>query len=1281
MEIDDEQDTEHTTLQSYNALPITFGHGKRSRVAGQILSGRFAHSFVEKHLELYESGKHMSEINLQKELLEMFNNGDVYNNVSDVFMNDNYSLLNHFLLKLFRVSYSYIGDFIRTIKNLTTIHQTYPALPLEHTQPRHRRSFRFEQVYEKVVLGSHFKIDSGMLSLMKRVLGSNIRDYSPFSDVDIDDIIGQRSHDKGDVEKYIEVVLGVIQKCFEEEAYTTKISMDDGIVRQVANIVLNSAIPFAYAYVCDNFHERITETTSNIHDWPSMGRLRDDMQKLHLDQYLRTRYVLTKQPERAIEDLVELARNNICRIAGGSENNSIINGHQIRGRLICTKKAYKLLMRVLASRIAYGTEYYAKPIYTKPFHALKEGTSNDKHTLLYKHDRDNIFEMDPGRSETQRFIDDIETNRRKQSQGHQQQTIREAPTAFVRYADRAKRFLQHRDIHDVDIDAGELEHRKQYEIANLEVIHRDQPYILFGGTAFAINMVDYTSPNVDMPYTASGQSSAFTYNETVVGHVSLGDICGSVITERKHLEELRSGSTSVHPLSVQTPINRKHMMSLPSNVVSHEFGADLITDVLQTVWEINTLESALLLPELFVSNKLADNLNVMLSNSRRYNTDSTIRMQFDSMLRTAKTFCLTGQHSCRNLLIQHYRSLGENGTICSTSDPKRLESLYHCELHPFFQLGVASDRRSGMNSGDKFKFVRRTLCGEVPITVVDLNTWKLRALNFLEHMSVSDRTLLEEQIQKLKTVTKLPFVNCANSIKYREGDTFKTIQVLGPEDKTSEVIDSIGKLLLHAFNDIYTPNHRNHAKYVSYLNQRLNKPDLIKGNESTFKYMTMVNYLVVIPYITNGCFQLVLDDTFQEKDTQTNKFKCWRLSDDQSSQLYSNLFRDTLPKTHLSVPLSCNMQLILRTQWPPAVKLAALMTLFVYNSPTAIQATLRKGMKQLYSVDFFKADELYNEQVVATLNNTHDLLLSPGRVTIKEVAGKNPSMNGSLTCNMFYAHNTLGAPGVKIDCACPNQKIGDMARDNSRRPIISCDSFWTPSSISNPVVILDEVDNDIESNLIQNNMHALKRRKQESSQLTIDGRTPGDRIPSEWVSMLRPSRMITSMPISILDGNPFCRFGGLYWQMYTANGVPLDSSNGITTATNNNGSKEAVCKMTHVLESLFNRRVNVEVKDRYFNKNEIQHMNSLLTRHEEEVTSLPQATPHSFVNRVEGLLNNASISLRQAQSVPYTASTDLRFAQSVFTRDKHLTGQTYFPENGSVFDYAVISPFSVYEQQ
>ena len=253
-----------------------------------------------------------------------------------------------------------------------------------------------------------------------------------------------------------------------------------------------------------------------------------------------------------------------------------------------------------------------------------------------------------------------------------------------------------------------------------------------------------------------------------------------------------------------------------------------------------------------------------------------------------------------------------------------------------------------------------------------------------------------------------------------------------------------------------------------------------------------------------------------------------------------------------------------RMNWPPVLRAAAMIMMYMKTTPTSLSATVTAGVHPGFSVDFLRLEDIYSEQAIFTVPGAHEMNVSPGQVATHEQGDNGVVLE--ITSDVGTTRNTLGPSSVTVPCAFPNASALRGGSNGMGDPIVSADGVLRTKhgSLAQALLQLDTEDYETEKAIIikQLGLNMRKRGLEVTAGTDQAGYTT-----EEFVAIIRPPTNPCAGPVPVMGTdktgsqylkgtrntgweryycfsqstiNPYAsQFGSLYQMRYTKDNVMI----------------------------------------------------------------------------------------------------------------------------------------------
>lgn len=1162
---------------------------------------------------------------------------EVCNDVMVVFLGDDRSLVYLPIGQSFNISLAHSLNVARLYDQIAVVVTTPAPVALKNTRPTTSASFWIERNFKKTTRQALMIFPGDVVNAIE-ILKTRLASFDALGSTDPekleDHLIVQEKFDKVSRE-----ILAALSECFSAPAYTLKKSFEQGVVDEAFMVLVNSSMPYALANVTQRFTTSMAEG-STAGDWENNLQLQKVLSKEYAKKQCETAFLLSKDPERFLPDLIEVGMSMVKKIAH-MPNNAVVYDQKtgtlfkLEGSIHLGNQAFRFVTTEPSTSTQLRSGYLVdrKPAFYKPMQAFLENDSTRSVLMLYEdeqHDRDKAALEEIVRTIREK---NLFPSNRTQGQG------------VVRLSDVAKKLLAGKKLEE---NTTRRSTQNQYKFGAYDV---KEPclFVLHRGKAYIVDRTREYMPLRDQP-DFYGRSPSLVSLKHDLFRVTLGDMDDSNDDLSKWISNaVTSGNKTASHVEMEP-----HKRLCIKSVTMHTPG--LSPQCL--TFGPNELRTVLMDPALYDATKQETALNYNLANlATRNETD----LHFLKSLFSRK---LTAADKARSLFQSYYEDRTATGDVHARGQ-NSLMALRSIQLNPFFDVRTRSVPGSGKK---QFAFKKRDIYLQIPPFEMSPRVVEQRGLFLLakgareNEIYSLNQTLSETVLPKDKYeihTTALP----QNIIMVAKCLSAMFKKVFGRSVFAQEGINFLHKPLVWENND------NDKSMVDNWLILKYVLLPVVKRGGVTFKTVST----------TPG----VLDSdvvTITPTATEFNMFA----EDD--------LFRD-------NYVMSANTHLIVsKTNWPPILQAAALIMQYCLLTPTALSAVISEECHPGFAVDFIRHEPIYSEQAVFTTVSSHEMILSPGGVKEKEKG--DGSIDLVVRGDIHTTRNTLGAGAVIVPSAYPNENGIPRAQNAAGKPIITRDGITRTDygSLSNALADITTL-SDADKKVVRDQLGMTTRHKHMFAHTTGNS---DSRYPDEFVPVIRPVarpthelrpvmgiEMSACMPLVgsnnsgwenfYMSGepstNPYAsEMGSLYSMRYTKdNTAILPGSRSFLLRTTDIPQPEICCSTTAVFEELY----------------DMSFSPGILTPHEKSFITLNSAhhfeTSYGTIFKTDigdpdvsgrPLLGKLDVPAAMGFSVPYTQTTDptLCFDPTVCV-GYNPAGLTKILKGPN--DYYISSPFTV----
>ena len=1154
---------------------------------------------------------------------------DVCNDIMAVFVGDQKSITFTAVGQAYNLSYAHTMN-VKSLRDQILVVVTRPApVRCKNVNPETTASFWIERCFDKTTRHAKMDIPGAVVNTIE-TLKTKLASFNTLGwDSTTTDTMTTAEH----YDKFTQSMIESLSACFTAPAFTLKTAIEKGVVDQALMSLVQTSIPFALANVTTRFATSIAEG-STPGDWENNAQLQKNLAKEYAKMTCDTSYALAKNPEYFLPELIDCGLNAITKVAH-LKSKAVVYApaedtvYDLNGIILLSYQAYRFLT--------------TNPICKSQ---LRNGCMIDKKPAFYK-PTDAFIENDPTKSVVMLYDGENHENEkggvveliksvREQGSFPSDRTKGEG---VVSLSELGRSVLAGKKLEDGEARQST---RSRYLIGQYEVTEQCL-FVLHRGNAYVVDHTREYMPLREQP-DFYGRTPSLVATKRNLFRVSVGDIDSNHEQMNRWIAKVcvpggdkgAAADIDAHVLFLNKPVTAYTPGLSPQRLT---FGS-------------NEIRTAFMDPALYDATQQEAVANF---NLKALGSTTARELLF---LKSIYSDALSAAQESRKLFEGYWCDKTAMGDVNAMGSHAR-NALESIELHPFFNVRTQVDGQTGKKL---FKFEKRNVYMQMPMlpsSVIKLRGMHLLATGARDNEIASLNTLLTEVISN-------------GNLNNEYG------MATDPGEKIAKVSNALASMFKNVFTrGSFKPEDVNYLFY----NFRAASDHNPKPNWLITKY-------VVMPVVARG------RTSFQNGDRTS--FHDQRLENDvvkiQDVAEFSMFKKDHLfPGDYV---MSANTYWItVKSNWPPILQAAALLMQYCLTTPTALSAIILENGHPGFAVDFIRHDAIYSEQAIFTVVGSHEMILSPGGVSLKEKG--DGSIDVMVNSDIHTTRNTLGAGAVLVPSVFPNVNAAPGGENAAGNPIISRDN-------------ITRTENGTLVHVLQNSTKLTEKDKDMiKQQLGVSTRhrnvynlTIGADLPDEFVAIIRPVSRPTEhvQPIMGIEKSACMRLSGssntawerfyksgeitrnpyaskmcsLYQTRYTKDNTVIGSDRALLLRSTCVVQNEVVCSTTAAMEELY----------------DLSHDVGILTPSERSAITLHSA--QNFDN-VDGMsfkqeVNDAEITGRpllgkldvpavMGFSVPYTQSTDLAVLEAGMMT-KHPPGGSTTILRGPT-DYYIVSPFTV----
>ena len=352
--------------------------------------------------------------------------------------------------------------------------------------------------------------------------------------------------------------------------------------------------------------------------------------------------------------------------------------------------------------------------------------------------------------------------------------------------------------------------------------------------------------------------------------------------------------------------------------------------------------------------------------------------------------------------------------------------------------------------------------------------------------------------------------------------------------------------------------------------------------------------------------------------------------------------------------------IVTKSNWPKTLQLAALTMQYCFLRPKSISALIAAECHPGFAVDFLRHEAIYSEQAIYTAVGSHEMILTPGGAKMEERG--DGGIEITVLGDIYTTRNTIGAGGVLVPAAIPNENGAVGGQTVSGNPIITRDGITVSEYGSlNQALTRSPLDEENKT-VIRNQLSAPTRSPNVYNPLISGGETL---YPDEFVPMIRPVMCPSDQTSNVMGIERYScaplpgtsntgwenfytsnqestnryasQMGSLYAMRYTKDNISLiPESRSFLLRTTQNPQTKVLCSTTALLGELYDLSFNIDVLT--------PHETSVLDFHiSQRQGNLDRkqfrSSPGDLNTNYTGILGKLDVPAAMGLSIPYTQTT------------------------------------------
>lgn len=602
-------------------------------------------------------------------------------------------------------------------------------------------------------------------------------------------------------------------------------------------------------------------------------------------------------------------------------------------------------------------------------------------------------------------------------------------------------------IHDMPIES-----RRQRYLLSLTRVIEDIKFIPTNDGVCAVYPVpEHVSLDGEDYY---GRLPSLMHKKTVLFHTHVGDL--------RFTEDMYSWIKNVLTIK-QTVANAHEAYSLQS-VTAHTPDVD----PQKLHFGKREMLTVFLDPFLYDTTALKKSLQENFTNVER-NKDSLVGL---SKIYQQKMKAVIKREK---LITNYYSNLTTEGEVVSDRGKNGLYLLKSIELHPYARLSI-----SGGQIVRKLTFTPRFLQGEIPMFVQSHSAIMVRGLYFLSRCFSPDQLMEAEA-----GFNRHAFTN--------NGEI--EIVLPNPENTSPPPGDQpfVFGPLIKLFTDGMKMFSTDEKQYP-----QLNWLYDVEENKNALE-LRFVKYLF-LPLLTKGRYCIGGKDT----DDVGKVF----VKDQYPTGMFD--FDDTLAGFDGKM-LSGNLYWVInKSNLPNIAKLACMFMLYMKINPLSLKCQIQSECHPGLAVTFLRACEVHSEEMLYTIPNSMEMVLSPAGVIRRELEDK--SVDYTIKTDLWTTRNTIGPASISVPCVFPNK---NAAPGYTSTTVITRDpyKFSAAGSLPNFVKNSEQIQNEHKEIILEQIEISTKPRGSCFSSKNAE--------INEIVPIIRPVRTPSGSLFNVLGRNKF----------------------------------------------------------------------------------------------------------------------------------------------------------------
>ncbi len=1089
----------------------------------------------------------------------------------------------------------------------------------DHITPNTTSTLTLHRYFDSVRRKAKMEIPASVVHEIKE-LQSRMASFDPADGEDDRQLVLD-----SDIDEYVDDTLKELEKCFFVPAYSLKDSIEKGVTDQAVVTLSQTSIPWSLQAVVDKFQTTLT-TTKVPGEWDRNEELMEVLCKEYAETACKNVYALAKAPREFLSALVHMGEKSIRKVAKLASDDLVLDAVtgqtlEFAGVIAISQKAYSALISGAAKQdIREGILVARKPAFFKPMPDVTK-KKDMKVVMLYDEQtpRKNLLDRSSGIME---LIAAAE-NGAKLAPG------RVSGKGVLNLAELGKEVLSGRGIEEREST------KERFRLGTHDVTTTCSFYAR-GERAYVMQVVREYNPVTDEP-DPYGRTPSLVDQKKHIFRVSMGDFDDRHPQLFRWIARVCAGGDEKN---IATDVDPRALFGVP-DVTVHTPG------VYPRTLKFSTQDMGYAFddPKLYDLGALRDliNANIASLGGGQYDGTHLATSLFTRMLTIA------GQ--AEDLFKTYVTSLNPAGEP-QGQGLRAMIDLQKIELGPFFQVS----REAIAGNRYRIALARRFFYGQMPL--LGIHVIRYRALCFLaQSMSPNRIAAINSSLERL-TIEPQP-----------GGGQEWSLANAQDRDKVKEV----ARAFIGAASDLFekhTPPFKVAFVFRTGLKQADDTP-LADPNWVLYAYG-------VVPVIT----QMKVCPSENNADWPTGKVEAPQVVGSTGDPIFGYFDRSKLlPAENRHVFSAWTHYIVRKTTWPPVLKIAALITQYMYTDRIAIEACLREGIHPGFSVDFFKQETLFSERAIFTKPGAYEMLLTPAGSKTEELS--DGTVNVTASCDIMTVRNTLGAGALSAATIFPNVRGSTTSEMPNGRPALSLD-FIARRKEDGLAELLEPLDRDARK-VVRDSIDAL-------------GSSSSTREPDAFVAVVRPvcvapcTEVLTPIAglfeplVRVPEVNPWKRFyatsavsrnpyasalGGIYQMGFTPNNTSMD---GFLLQTMCWPGRETPSPTTIALEELYNLGCDPGV----LSPDEKSCVTLQTCCGRNRPTSVRSPPPRD--NNDKGAPSHKDVPAVLGLAVPYTQSTCAKTLQDA--NGEHLivaggktvslTGPGYGPA-----DFLTLSPFTI----